>query len=107
MVVVRGNWGEQLATPAACRTRGQAVIFDCWVEVGGWRMEVGGCRRGRDKSPLIKAVDAEQGLAQNLNQPIIQTSEKKGGDCGVFVAVKCGICNRWAPVPCAGLEATL
>lgn len=40
-------WGsEQLATLAACRAQGQAVISDCWVEVGGWRMEVvGGVER--------------------------------------------------------------
>lgn len=57
----RGSRSEQLATPAARRAQGQAVISDCWVEVGGWRVEV--VREGgRDKSPLIKAMRAEHGL---------------------------------------------
>lgn len=49
-------------------------------------MEVEG---GRDKIPLIKAMSAEPGLVQNLNQTIIQPLRKKGdgGDYGVFVCV--------------------
>lgn len=46
VVMVGGGEGsEQLATPAASRAQGQALISDCWVKVGGWRLWL-----GRDKS---------------------------------------------------------
>lgn len=56
---------EQLATLAACGAQGQAVLSDCWVEVGGRRLWRGGCMEEEDKSLLIKAMRAE--MDKNLN----------------------------------------
>lgn len=42
-------------------------------------MEVVRKGEGGDKSPLIKAMSAEQGLVQNLNQFTIQPQRKKMG----------------------------
>lgn len=68
-------------------------------------MEVAGKGEGGDKSQLIKAISAEQGLVQNLNQPIIQPPEKKR----VFLRVRCSsdICSRWVALPSAAMRAAL
>lgn len=50
-------------------------------------MEVAGKGEGGDKSQLIKAISAEQGLVQNLNQPIIQPRRKRECFCVCVVAV--------------------